>query len=159
MDKGGQRKNLGKALLNPGTIGFAAGFILFALNLKLPRPIGETLSLFSDINSPLAMIVIGAQIADADILKLFRQRELYAAGAIKLVVLPVILLFALLPLKLPPLIYCTLVILAATPTAAITAMFAKQFNRDAQTAARLVSLTTLLSVVTLPVIAAVAQSM
>ncbi|MDR0819623.1 MAG: AEC family transporter [Oscillospiraceae bacterium] len=160
MDKSDGKKSggIGKALLNPGTIGFVAGFILFILNFKLPEPIGNSLKLLGDINSPLAMVVIGAQIADADILKLFKQGALYLASALKLVIFPAITAVALWPLHLPVLLYCTVVILAGTPSAAVTAMFAKQFNRDAQTGARLVSLSTLLSILTLPILAAIIKS-
>jgi len=148
-----------KVVLNPGVISFAVGFLLFALNISLPTPLYSALEHLGNVNSPLAMLLIGAQIADADILQLFRKRELYAVGAVKLVILPAIMLLVLLPFHLPPLLYCTVVILAGTPTAAVTAMFARQFGRDATTAARLVSLTTLLSIITLPILAALAQKL
>ena len=62
----------------------------------------------------------------------------------------------LLPLRLDPVMYTTLVILAATPTAGYTSIFAQQYRRDAGTAAQLVTLTTLCCILTLPCFAVLA---
>ena len=155
---GGRKAASIKAVLvNPGTFGFVFGILLFALNVKMPWPIGNACRMVSEINTPLAMFVIGAQMADADLLKLFKMKNLYAAGALKLIVFPAIAAAILYPLNLSPIVYCTVVILAATPSAGVTAMFAQQFERDEITGASAVSLTTLLSIVTLPVFAAAAK--
>jgi len=151
------KSSLKKAFANPGMISFGIGLLFFAVNFRFPFPIENAFTHIGNLNSPIAMIIIGAQIADADIVNLFRQRELYLACFLKQVIIPGILLIGLLPLHLPPLIYCSMVILAGTPTAAMTAIFSRQFNRDTVTAARLVSLSTLLSILSLPVTAALAQ--
>jgi predicted permease len=145
------------ALLNPGTVGFYIGFVFFSANLKMPAPVMNTLDLLGDVYSPLAMIIIGAQIADADILSLFRQKQLYITAAFKQIFLPVMTGLVLYPFHLPPLMFAACVILAGTPVAAVTAMFAHEYGRDEFTAARLVSLSTLLSLLTLPVVAAIAK--
>ncbi|MDR0862377.1 MAG: AEC family transporter [Oscillospiraceae bacterium] len=154
---GRENASLRAVLVNPGTFGFIIGLLFFALNIKLPSPIGNALRFVADVNTPMAMFVIGAQMADADLLKLFKVRELYAVSALKLIALPAVAALALLPLHMPPIVYCTVVILAATPSAGVTAMFAERFKRDTATAARIVSLTTLLSIITLPVFATLAK--
>ncbi|MDR0935510.1 MAG: AEC family transporter [Oscillospiraceae bacterium] len=141
------------ALVNPGTVGFAIGIVLFGLNIKLPWPIGNAVAHVADVNTPLAMIVIGAQMADAEIFSLFRDKSLYTVSLMRLIVLPALLALVLLPFNLPPLIFATCVILFGTPVAGITSMMSQRFNRDTPTAARLVTMTTLLSVITLPVLA------
>ncbi|MDR0838521.1 MAG: AEC family transporter [Oscillospiraceae bacterium] len=154
---GREKASIKSALFNPGTLGFVAGLLLFALNLRLPWPVGNAVGFVADINTPIAMFVIGAQMADADILRLFRVRELYASTALRLALFPALTALALLPLGFPPLVYCAVVILSAAPSAGVTSMFAQRFGRDTATAARLVSLATLLSILTLPVFAALAQ--
>jgi predicted permease len=149
----GGRPSLKKTFLNPGIIGFAVGIALFSLKITLPRPIAAASSNLASMNTPLAMVVIGAQMADADILGLFREKSLYLAALLKLVVFPGALALLLLPLSLPPIVYATVVLLCATPTAAITSMFAQMFGRDTECSSRVVSLTTLCSIVTLPVFA------
>ena len=61
------------------------------------------------------------------------------------------------PFRLPALVYCSMVILAGTPTAGTSGILAQQYNRDVGSAAQMVTLSTLLSVVTLPVVAVMAN--
>ena len=69
---------------------------------------------------------------------------------------PVLTALILLPFHLNPISFMAVVILAGVPTAGVTAMFAEQFDRDAEGAAQIVTLSTLLSILTLPVVAVVA---
>lgn len=157
----GGRSNLSlkKVILNPGILGSAVGLALFFLNFRLPSLIGNAVGFLGSMNTPLAMVVIGAQMAQADIASTFRKPRLYLAGAVRLVVFPLLVVLLLLPLKLDPVMYAAYVILAATPTAGVTSIFAQRFHRDTEAAAQLVTLTTLLCIVTLPCFAALAQGL
>ena len=64
---------------------------------------------------------------------------------------------ALLPFRLNPLVYCTAVILSGAPVAGSTGIFAQKFGRDPTASAQFVTLSTLLSILTLPVITVLAQ--
>ena len=94
--------------------------------------------------------------AGADLGATFRNPRLYLAALLKLIGLPLVTALVLLPLGLEPVMYTTLVILAATPTAGYTSIFAQQYRRDAGTAAQLVTLTTLCCILTLPCFAVLA---
>ncbi|MFR1051283.1 MAG: AEC family transporter [Lachnospirales bacterium] len=146
-----------KIVLNPGVIAVAIGLPLFLLRLRLPGPLYNAVGFVGDLNTPLAMVVIGAQMSRADLLSTFREKELYAASAVKLLLMPAVTALLLLRLHLDPLFYSATVILAAAPTAGITSMFAERFGRDSARAAQLVSLSTLLSILTLPVVGVAAQ--
>ena len=155
---GGRKAASVKAvLINPGTFGFIIGLLFFTLNIRLPWPIANATKAVADINTALAMFIIGAMMADADIKALFKMKNLYAAASLKLLFFPAVVAAVLYPFNLPPIVYCTCVILSATPSAGVTAMFAQQFERDEITGASAVSLTTLLSIVTLPLFAAVTK--
>jgi predicted permease len=154
---GSRVTNLRRVVLNPGTIAFAIGAVLYGFGLRLPQQVGNAVGFMADVNTPLAMVIIGAQMADADILSLFRHIELYALAALKLLIFPAIAAAILHLFSPPPLVYCATVILAATPSAGMTSMFAQRFGRDTATAARAVTFTTLLSILTLPVFASVAM--
>ena len=153
---GRERFSLRKMIVNPGILGSAAGIALFLLNLRLPAPVGQAVEFLGGMNTPLAMVIIGAQMASADLAATFRDLRLYRVGLLKLIALPLLTALALLPLGVEPVMYITMVILAATPTAGVTAMFAQQFGRDAATAAQLVTLTTLCCMATLPCCTALA---
>ena len=154
---GGQKKiSVRQALVNPGTIGLAVGLVLFLGRLRLPSMVGSAVDFIADMNTPLAMVVIGGQMARTDLLCTFRRPDLYAASALKLLLIPAVTALVLLPFRLPPLVYCSMVILAGTPTAGTSSILAQQYGRDAGSAAQLVTLSTLLSVVTLPLVAVAA---
>jgi predicted permease len=146
-----------KALINPGTLAFMAGAALFVSGVGLPAPLGNAVGFLADTNTPIAMVIIGAQMADADIAALLRMPEMYINALLKLLVFPALTAVALYPLRMPPLAFCVTIVLAATPTGGMTSMFAERYGRDTATAAQAVSFTTLLSVATLPVFAAVVR--
>ncbi|MDR3210026.1 MAG: AEC family transporter [Oscillospiraceae bacterium] len=148
---GRENASLRHALVNPGTLAFAAGAVLFATRVTLPPQIDGAVSFFADVNTPLAMVIIGAQMADANLKALLRAPALYFSAFLKLLALPALAALILYPLHMPPIAYCVSVVLAATPTAGMTSMFAERFRRDTATAAQAVSLTTLFSIVTLPI--------
>lgn len=153
----GGKLNLRSAVLNPGIIAILIGVFFFAVGFRLPSPVYNAMEFMGDLNTPLAMVIIGAQMARADILGVLKKPKLYLAAALKLLFVPGITCLLLLPLHLEPLSYCACVVLAACPTAGVTAMFAQMFQRDEETAAQMVTLSTLLSIITLPVFAVLAR--
>ncbi len=148
-----------KAVLNPGVIGFVVAVGLYLLDFRLPAPVGSAVGYLGSLNTPLAMVVIGGQMADANLAAAIQDRRLYLASAIKLIGLPVLTALALLPFRLDPVIYVTLVILAGCPTAGINSLFAQSMGRDAGLAARQLTLSTLLCILTLPLAAALARAL
>lgn len=148
-----------KAFLNPGVIGLLLGLPFVLFPVRLPEMVGSAVHFMAGLNTPLAMVVIGGQMAGANLVATFTQPKLYLVAALKLLVIPAVVAVALQPFRLDGLLYCTCVILAATPTAGITGIFAQKFGRDTSTAAQLITLTTLLSVLTLPIFAVLSQTL
>lgn len=154
---GGRKQvSLKQAVLNPGIIGTIIALVLFLCGITLPSMIGNAVSFLGSMNTPLAMVIIGAQMAAADWKSLFRSRSILWASLIKLVAMPLLTALILCPLHLEPDLYCTLVLLAGVPTASITAMFAQKYGQDVSAGAQLVTVTTLLSIVTLPCVGGLA---
>ena len=153
----GERVSLKRAILNPGVIGMVIAMTLFLLEIRLPAPILSAVNYLGDLNTPLAMVVIGGQMAGADLLVTFKDRRLYLSTALKLIAMPLAVLLVLLPFRLPSVILLTVVILAGCPSAGATSMFAQMFGKDIPTAARMVTLSTLLSILTLPAVALLAR--
>ena len=153
----GGRLNVRSAVLNPGIIAILIGLLLFAVGFSIPAPVYSAMDFMGSLNTPLAMVIIGAQMARSDILGVLKKPMLYLTAAIKLLFVPALTCVLLLPLHLEPLSYCACVVLSACPTAGVTSMFAQIFHRDEETAAQMVTLSTLLSIVTLPVFALLAR--
>ncbi len=155
---GKERASVKKALLNPGIIGFLIAILLFALQPPLPSPVSSVLTYVGSLNTPLAMIVIGGQMASVNLRELVRDKRLYGAAAMKLVVIPLVSLLVMLPFGLDPVLFVAVVILAGCPTAGATSLMCQTMGKDPSLAARLVTFSTILSVITLPIMAAIAQA-
>lgn len=148
-----------KVLFSPGLVAVAIGLPLFLTRTALPGPIGAGIRYIGNLNTPLAMVVIGAQMARADLLRTFREKKLYTAAAVKLLLMPLLTALVLLPLKLDATFYIAAVILGGAPSAGLTSMLSEQYGRDVEHAAQLVSLSTLLSIFSLPVMAVLAEAL
>lgn len=155
----GERISVKRVLLNPGVIGFAIAMILFLGRISLPAPVLSAVGYLSDLNTPLAMVVIGGQMASSKLLDTFRARRLYWAAFLKLVAMPLLTMVVLLPFKLNSMMYVTLVVLSGCSTAGGTGMFSQMLHQDTATAAQLVTLSTLLSILTLPPVTLLAQAL
>lgn len=156
---GRSQLSLKKALVSPGVIGLTAGLLLFFTGWRLPGPLDSAVGYLGSLNTPLAMVVIGGQMAQADLPMVFRDKKLYAASAIKLLAAPLLAMAVMLPFHLDWTVFTATVILTGCPTAGITSLFAQSMGRDAAMAARQVTLSTLLCIITLPLIAVLAQTL
>ena len=138
-------------------IAIVVGLSCMLLRIRFPQPLYNALSFLASMNTPLSMLIIGAQLSRADLKKIFSQPIFYAATAVKQILIPVIAALVLLPLGLDKTFYIAIVIIFATPAAGFTSIFAERYGRNVGYAAQLVSLSTLLSVITLPLAAVMAE--
>ena len=155
-DRGGV--GMRRILVNPGTVGLAAGLPVFLLSIPLPAVVSAPLGHMADLNTPLAMIVIGHSLARAN---LGRSGAAHFAAFLRLVAFPLLVVAALVPLRgrVPRDMLLAVVVAASAPVAAMVSMFATRFRRDVDTAAALVSGTTLASVATMPPVIALAMKL
>ena len=162
MEKGEGRKETGfslKTIVNPGTVGLTLGAPLFFCSTKLPAVIGVPVHHMANLNTPLAMIVIGYALAGARFGRVLRMGSVYVATAIRLVLCPLLVIAALYPLRasLDRNLMLAMVIAASAPVAAMVSMFATKYRRDVDVSVAVVSGSTLLSVLTMPVVIALAM--
>ena len=152
-------KELRPMFVNPGTVGIAIGLPLFFASVSLPAIVKTPISLLAGLNTPLAMLVIGFYLAGADFRRVVRMPSAYLAAAVRLVVFPLALLALLYPLRshFPREMMLALVTAASAPVAAMVSMFASKFGRDVDLSVGLVSGTTLLSILTMPPVIALAM--
>ena len=85
---GGRHFNWKKLLFNPGTISVAIGLPLYLLEVKLPVVLADPISFIAGLNTPMAMIMFGTYLANTDLKTMFREKKIYLAAALKLLVLP-----------------------------------------------------------------------
>ncbi len=160
--KGGERKAPAetakavlKVLVSPAIVAIALGLICFFTGLRLPAVLQEPLNYLGALNTPLAMLVSGATIAKAGLRGVFGTPRIYFVQSFKLIIVPAVLAAAFVPLTLlgvDKLIIDTILIAAAAPTAAATIMFSYTHGRDAEYASNHFALSTIVSIVTMPLV-------
>ena len=150
-EKEDRKAAIKRVLLNPGTIATVLGLVMFVFSIKLPDMPLQALSMLGNMTTPLSMLIVGARLADVRIKEAFAGAGVYLACALRLVVIPLILMGLMKLCRVPPLAMGVVTIQAAMPIAANTARFAEMFGGDAPFASRLVFLSTLLSIITIPI--------
>lgn len=140
-------------LLNPGIIAVALGILVFISPIKLPKMIYDAFNLVGQTNTPIAMILLGTYIAKSKLITLFNDKHAYFVASIKLIVIPVVImiLFKFLPSYLVE-IKKVVLIAMSTPVGLTIPMFSQMYGGDYEYGAKLVGLSTLLSLITIPII-------
>lgn len=148
--------DLRRLVLNPGSMAVLIGLPLFFLQPRLPQVILRPMEMVGNCNSPLAMMIFGTFLANADWKRMFAKKELYFCSLMRLAVTPLCMvgLFYLCGVRGDLLI--AMVISASAPTATNTAMYAAKYDNDAALGSELAAQSSLFSIVTMPVVVALA---
>lgn len=146
-----------KLFINPGIIGITIGLLVFFFSIPIPKVIYEPISYMASLNTPLPMIIIGYHLAHSSLIAGLRSIKCIIAIIIKLVVLPLIVLCGLYICGIRGILLVSLVISCSAPTAANTTMFASKFGANTELSVNMVSLSTVLSIVSMPLIITLAQ--
>lgn len=144
-----------RILLNPGIIAAVLGLLLFVSPFTLPKDMTLALTHLANLNTPLAMLVLGGYMAQVDLKSCFIDRQVWKASAVRLLPIPAFTMLMLLLIPLEHTAKLTLLVGAAAPSAIAAAMFAQIHGSDYLFSTKTVALSTLLSLVTLPSIIAV----
>ena len=143
-------------LVNFGTIPCLIGFLMFLFPYPFPQFVSQTASYIADICTPLTMLITGALIATGSFRDLFGKAGNYLVCAARLVILPVIVCVILRLAGLSEFNIVFGTVMAAMPCAAVVTMFGEMYDINPGYASRLVGVTSLLCVVTLPLMVAFA---
>ncbi|MBE6902119.1 MAG: AEC family transporter [Ruminococcaceae bacterium] len=148
-------KSIGKVLLSPAIIAIAIGMVFFFSGLRLPSVVQTPLDYIGSLNTPLAMIVSGATIAKAGLLRGFKCGRVYYVQLFKLLLVPALLTIAYVPLVrlgVSATVINTILIASAAPTASATIMFSYKHGRDEAYASGHFAVSTIASMATMPII-------
>lgn len=140
-------------IINPGVISATLALVLFLCNIKLPYVMKDTLDCVGAITTPLSMLVIGSSLASQSVKSTLKNVKAYIFSIFKLLIAPAIICFIIHFFVHDFVILGVTVIISAMPCAAVTIMLCNEYDNDAQMAAQTVFISTVLSVITIPVIA------
>ena len=152
MVKGGSIKENLKNLNTPTIYAIIIGLLLFFLQFKIPSILLNSIASLGSMNTPLAMLIAGVNLAQSDLLRSFKSPRTYLISFIKLIVIPMATLLMLLIMGAERNIAFVVFICTACPTGTITTMLALRYNKDARYASEMFCTTTFFSMITIPVL-------
>jgi len=153
-----QFMSLFSALYNQGTIALGIGAAIYLADWHFPEILGNAVSLLAKMSTPLCMHILGIRLATVNLLDLFKRPFVYVTCALKLFVFP---LFAYLIVYFLPFFdeefKASIFILSAAPCAAVILSLAELHNTEQELSANVVLVSTIVCVITLPIITVILQ--
>ena len=142
---------------NPVVIAIVIGVVLFVSRIPVPGIVTSTLGYIAGMNTPIAMILMGTYLAKLPLKKLLDKRA-YGCVLFRLVIIPavILLVFWVLPVSNADIALAAF-LAAATPVGVNICVFAQQYDCDYEFSVVTVCLSTLLSVITVPLLVSFAQ--
>ena len=145
-------------ILNPNTYAIVIGFIMFLLSLKLPTVLMKSLGALGDSNTHLSMLYIGSMMFYTTMKGFLNNKEVYILTVNKLIIVPLLLLFLFavwnyfFPETLNIIVLSVLLMQASMPAMVNIVIMAKIFGADDQLGTANVFVSTIISLVTLPLL-------
>ena len=125
--------------------------VMFVLDLHLPEFLMDTCDTVGAMMVPLSMLIIGVQLGDSQLGDMLKNWRYIGYSAMKLLLWPVLTFAVCTALPLQPLIVTDITLTQAMPAGALPVVFAEQYGRNSKLGAELVFISTLLSVITIPI--------
>lgn len=152
MDSSGKTNFVRKVLLSPTILATLLGMVVFFAQVPVPKVILEPVRYIGSLNTPLAMIVSGVTIAQSNFLEGLKDKRIYWIAFIKLLLVPVMVLCLFFFFHIDQKALMSTILVGACPTATASTLLAIQYGRDEKYASRIFGMTTIFSVVTLPLL-------
>lgn len=141
-----------KQFLSPGLVGVLIGFFLFLFDIQLPGFLGKSVEIVGDSTTPLTMIIIGLQLGRMKWSELIGDRSIYWLSFFKLLIVPALTCLILFYWMGETSLMAKVIIMEmAMPVAACTTIFTMLYKGDVEFATKGVLLSTLFSILTLPI--------
>lgn len=136
--------------LNPGMIGIYVGLFLYFTQLPLPLFATNLLNLLTNVTTVLSMLIIGSKIATIGVKDSFINKQAYFATFFRLIASPILMIVLMKFLYLDRMIEEIYVIYAALPVAVLMPILAQRYGGDIEFGSKIVVITHLLSLITIP---------
>ena len=145
--------SLRKVLISPLNAGMLLGLIFYFAQLSVPEAVFTPIQHLSNVTTPLSMLVTGMNLAQGKVSDVIRDRDAVTSSLSRLLIFPVCAwaVMRLIP-GLDALVLGVTLVIMAMPSPAATPIIGEQYNGNVQLGARVVFLSSLLCIVTLPLV-------
>ena len=146
-----------KVFQNVNIISIIVGVILFISKIRLPSGVQDVMDMMNNMIGPIGMLLAGMVIADVPLKTVFTKKRNYVSTVLRLIIYPIFILILMKMINIfagvndSKQILLTVYIASITPACATVTSIAQLYDKDAAYASALYVLTTLLSIVTMPV--------
>ena len=160
MVKGGRMGFDWHVLVSPAMVCSYAAIVLVALGVRrYPAAITIPVTLAGSLTVPAALVIIGSSLAQMPLRKVAGTPRVWTAAICRLAVMPLVVLAVVMPLGYGRDVTAISLILAAMPVGSFGTMFCLQCGRDESLMVQGTFISTLISVATIPVVAALATNL
>lgn len=141
-----------KVLLSPALLGAIIAAIIVAVGYHTPKMIAEPIRLVGNITVPASLMIIGSAMASLPVKEIMGNRKVYATAVCRLGIVPIALYFLFHLCGVSPLVNNINTAVIAMPCASFGTMFCLKYNRDVALMTEITFITTVASIVTIPLI-------
>lgn len=143
----------GRVLFSGINLAIVLGLLFYALQLPVPGALMTPIQNLSNLTTPMSMLVTGMNLAEGKLSDVLRDRDAVSGSLVRLLLFPVLAWLMLLPLPIAnPLVVGVTLIIIAMPSPAVSVVMAEQYDGCGELGARMVFLSSLLCIVTIPLI-------
>lgn len=146
-----------KKLINPGVASCVVAIVIFVSGVTVPDSVCTFFDYVGNAAVPLSMILIGASVAQGGKKEFFLDKKMYAFMAVKMLAIPIAAALLLRLVPWPAMVEGVFILMLAMPVGSIVVMLATESGNDAIECTKGSILTTLVSVITIPIVSVFLQ--
>ncbi|CUS26775.1 malate transport protein [Paucilactobacillus oligofermentans DSM 15707 = LMG 22743] len=148
-----------KKIFSPPLMGFVVGVIFVMLNVKLPAFIISDLDYIGGLTIPLSMLFIGISVSNAGISRMRLDRDSLGIILGRFIFSPILMMLLVIPSQMSDLMKQVFILQSAMPVMTNAPVVSKLYDADADYAAIMVTETTLLSIIVVPILMVIIKTM
>ena len=143
-----------KQLLTPGIILIFVGIFIYLFDIQLPSVLMDTINSVGSLTAPLSMMMIGSSLAVYPIKDSFTDWRSYVFAFVRLMIVPFVTMIMCRLLHIDAYYANITIITNAMPVGSMVLMLATKYNANVKIVTRNIVVSTLLSVITIPIVVA-----
>ena len=146
-----------KLIFSPCVIASLIAVVIAIARIQTPAPIGQWFHLLGDLTTPCALLIIGSSLSHIPVRDMLGNRFVYSMTLLRLIILPLAVGAVLALMGVNPFVSDVAVVLSAMPVATNGIMLCLQYGKDERVMTQGLFITTLFSVLTIPIVAYIAS--
>jgi predicted permease len=146
-----------KIFLNPAMFSLLIAIPFFVFEIPLPKSVDSMVDIIGRMSTPISMLIMGMRLATTNFKQMFTTKQIYISIAMKQFLMPVLAFLMIAFLPVDPGMKAAFYIICCCPVASVVLNFSEILGEGQKEAASTVLLSTILSILTLPIMTLLLQ--